>query len=73
MSPDKPVPSGVAVPFGLSTELRMDTRGLIEGDFFQRGLLLRRAAILGSGVKISVALLSTKVNPSCVRIIPQIS
>lgn len=47
----------------------METRGLTEGDFFQRGTLFRRAEDRSSGVETSVDLPSTIFNPSCTLLI----
>jgi hypothetical protein len=64
--PVGPVPSGLGGgPPGFSTDFRMETRGLTEGDFFQRGTLFRRAEDRSSGVETSVDLPSTIFSPSC--------
>jgi hypothetical protein len=67
MSPARPVSSTLPVPFDFSTEPRKETEGLMEGDFFQRGTLFRKAVLRGSGVRISVAFVSTIFNPSCIK------
>ena len=64
--PVGPVPSGLGGgPPGFSTDFRKETRGLTEGDFFQRGTLFRKAEDRSSGVETSVDLPSTIFSPSC--------